>query len=378
MLALSAGATQAGDVTPTVDLRYRFENVNDDAFASAANAHTLRARLGLNWKIDERWRLFGALESTSNISNDFNSSRNGHGDRPLVADPKNTELDQLYVAYSDGAFGATLGRQAINLDNQRYIGAVGWRQNEQTFDALAISYQFNDRFTGRYDYLAQAIRIFGDDHPNELLAHRDLEGHLLNLSARVAHGTLTGYGYLVEDRDVESDSNATWGLRYVGKGDDARPWGLSLDLARQSDYADSPLDYSAGYWAIEPSYRFGKITLKAGYEALGADAGGSFRTPLATGHAFNGWADRFLSTPANGLDDLYVGAAGPLGKGNWSVTWHDFSAARGSADYGSEFDAHYARPLGHGFTGLVKYANYQSNGFGADVTKLWLQIEYKR
>src|SRR3546814_3293516 len=65
----------------------------------------------------------------------------------------------------------------------------------------------------------------------------------------------------------------------------------------------------------------------------------AFQTPLATLHAFNGWADRFLSTPGNGLEDIYVGVGGKHGQWNWQALWHDFSADRGGADYGTELDA---------------------------------------
>jgi hypothetical protein len=33
------------------------------------------------------------------------------------------------------ALTVTLGRQRVNLDDQRFIGAAAWRQHEQTFDA---------------------------------------------------------------------------------------------------------------------------------------------------------------------------------------------------------------------------------------------------
>src|SRR3546814_7541468 len=32
----------------------------------------------------------------------------------------------------------TVGRQRISLDDQRFVGSVGWRDNEQTFDVVRI------------------------------------------------------------------------------------------------------------------------------------------------------------------------------------------------------------------------------------------------
>ena len=49
------------------------------------------------------------------------------------------------------------------------------------------------------------------------------------------------------------------------------------------------------------------MRLNAGYEVLGADNGVGFATPLATGHKFQGWADKFLTTPGDGIEDVYIG-----------------------------------------------------------------------
>jgi len=51
------------------------------------------------------------------------------------------------------------------------------------------------------------------------------------------------------------------------------------------------------------------LTGLVGYEVLEGNGAIGFATPLATLHAFNGWADMFLTTPANGLKDLYFRAS---------------------------------------------------------------------
>ena len=49
-----------------------------------------------------------------------------------------------------------------------------------------------------------------------------------------------------------------------------------------------------------------QVGFRVGWERLsGSEREGQFQTPLATLHAFNGWADKFLSTPVNGIEDLY-------------------------------------------------------------------------
>ena len=60
------------------------------------------------------------------------------------------------------------------------------------------------------------------------------------------------------------------------------------------------------------SLSFGPLGFKAGYEVLeGAPTGGlAFVTPLATLHKFQGWADKFLATPASGIEDAYIAVFG--------------------------------------------------------------------
>lgn len=66
----------------------------------------------------------------------FDSGAGARRDRPAVIDPAGVELNQLWLAWKGERGGATLGRQRLQLDNQRWVGNSGWRQNEQTFDAL--------------------------------------------------------------------------------------------------------------------------------------------------------------------------------------------------------------------------------------------------
>ncbi|MEZ5464499.1 MAG: alginate export family protein [Lysobacteraceae bacterium] len=374
-LSLSPGLALADDVSASVDTRWRYEHVDDDAFAASADAHTLRLRIGGIWQWSPHWSLHGTLEHTSNLNDGFNSTRNGETNHPVVADPRSTELDELFVAYGGERLQVRLGRQVINLDNQRYIGAVGWRQNRQTFDAVSLDYDLGGQRQFGYRHLSRVIRVFGEHHPNESLAHRDLDGHLFHFSHPAFDGRLVEYVYRVADHDVAADSNTTVGLRYTRDAKAAGTWSLGLDLARQQANAGNPLDGSATYWRIEPGYRFETVTLQGGWERLGGDGGYSFRTPLATGHAFNGWADRFLATPLNGLDDRFIGVNGKLGDFAWSATAHRFDAVHGDARFGDELDLSLVRDLGHGFKGLLKLADFRGDAL-PDTRKFWLQVDY--
>jgi len=84
---------------------------------------------------------------------------------------------------------------------------------------------------------------------------------------------------------------------------------------------------------------------------------------LATLHKFNGWADSFLGTPAQGLEDVYLTLSGKAGGGKWVATYHDYSsdvALNGSDDLGDEVNLLYTRKFGDRFSGGVKFADYSA------------------
>jgi hypothetical protein len=382
-LALSPlPAAAADDSGWRWDMRYRFEQVDDDAFARDANAHTLRLRLGYLWAPHAQWRVFIEGEHVEAFGRSYNSTANGRSAFPVVADPESTEVNQAWVSWQGEAVKATVGRQRILLDNQRFVGNVGWRQNEQTYDALALHWKAGAALDLRYHYIDRVHRVFSDRAINPLLGERDHDSHLLHAGWNVASDQrLAAYAYLLEDRDLPADSAATFGLRWTGKrevGEASLHW--ALEYARQGDYGNQPADFSLDYTLIEPKLVWRGLTWTAGWERLHGNGQRGFATPLATLHAFNGWADRFLATPPNGLEDLYLGAAGSVGKARWNLTWHDYRAARGSARHGSEWNASLGMPLPGRWPvqALVKYADYSAKDLGSDVRKLWLQLEWKR
>ena len=365
---------------PTVDIRYRHEMVDDAAFEKDAHANTLRVRLGYRWAFATNWQLYAEGEHVESLFGDrYNSTSNDNPAYPVVADPESDEINQAWLGYADATFQATLGRQRVMLDNQRFFGNVGWRQNEQTFDAVSGSYRFGeDGPTVRYFYLDRVLRVFGHQNPNPLLREYSLDGHLFNISHSLPVGTLTAYAYLVENRDVATLSTRTFGARWAGKQAwDGINFGWTAEWAGQSDYANNPQSQNARYRFIEPSLEFSGLTLRAGWEVLGGNGRSGFSTPYATLHAFNGWADRFPATPVDGLDDRYFGIGGQIRKAVWSATWHDYRADHGSQDYGHELDASLAYPFDSHWKGLLKLADYRSDGFAGDSRKVWASIEYR-
>lgn len=375
-----------------IDARYRYEHVDQDNALDNANAQTLRTRLTLQ---SGKWYGLSALVEADNVSRlgdaAYNSTRNGQTGHSVVADPDGSEINQALLRYDHSQGSAVLGRQRINLDNQRFVGGVAWRQNEQTYDAVLGQLKPLDGLTLTYAYLDNINSIFGPD--NGRFDNRsnpaNIEGHSHLLNAQYVlrpELTVTAYHYLLGLDNLAlapagaygTLSSKTSGLRLSGA---VQGISYALEYAQQKDYADNPQELDSDYYLAELGYTLAGVQLKAGYEVLGGDDGSgnrAFQTPLATKHAFQGWADVFLTTPAGGVKDAYVGASTALLGGTLQAWYHDFRAEEGSSQYGEELDLSYghAIPGIKGLTGLVKYARYDADEFSVDTDKLWVQLQY--
>ena len=93
-----------------------------------------------------------------------------------------------------------------------------------------------------------------------------------------------------------------------------------------------------------------------------------------TNHPFNGWADQFLTAPADGLRDLYGAVSGTWAGVKGELIYHDFRADTGGSKYGTEFDAMLTRKIGSNYTVQVVYAQYNGDEYKSDVEKFWLQF----
>jgi len=364
-------------------LRYRFEYVDQDNIAKVARASTLRGRL--NFRTDD-WNGFGAFAEFDYVADVFWDDYNAGGGNtphkiqyPVVADPTGPDLNQAFLQWQTGAAGTLIrgGRQQIIYDNARFVGNVGWRQNEQTYDAAYFQKKVA-ALDVQFAYVWQVNRIFGDDVPD---GENDNASWLGNLAYQwEGVGKLTGYFYDINNDDIAAFSSSTFGARLAGSvklGENN--FAYAAEYAHQTDAHNNPVDYSASYYRIDASLGLGTITPYFGFESLGGDnalAGASFRTPLATLHAFNGWADIFLNTPAAGLNDLFVGIKGGWASWNWDMIYHDFDAESGGQSLGSEFDASLGRKFAEKYGLLLKAAFFdgKSSSPYPDTTKLWVQL----
>ena len=368
--------------TVGVNVRARYEHVDQDNISEKADG--LTARLRLNYKTGQWNGLTGFVEYdyVFHMLNDFNSGGGTSPDKgqyPVIADPKGVDLNQLYLDYSfTEQSKARLGRQRILLDNQRFVGGVGWRQNEQTYDAMTFTTKAISKTSLSYSYVGNVRRIFGDGVP---AGRNNVDTHLLNAKIAINDSwSVTPYFYRIDNKDVALFSTATAGARFAGnvkagEGNVA----LVAEFATQSDIANNPVSYDADYahlsgmWSGENG-----LALGIAYESLGGSSSAEdamFRTPLATLHAFQGWADKFLTTPDAGIDDIFATVKYKAGKWNLTAVYHDFSSEAGSVDYGTEFDVSAGTKLSDNYGVLFKGAFFSGETGGIpDTNKFWIMF----
>jgi hypothetical protein len=391
--ALAAPASNAEEAASYVDaltsgkvgvnVRGRYEGVDKDNLLDDANA--LTARLRLNYRTGQwnGWSAFVEFDNVFHLISDFNAAGGTTPDKEslyqTVADPKGSDLNQAYLDYTySDAWKFRAGRQRILLDNQRFVGGVGWRQNEQTYDAFTVATSAIGRTTLQYSYVGYVRRIFGQTSP---VGKHNNRTHLLNAKVKLPDDwSVTPYYYHIENRDAAFFSTATLGARLAGaiKAGDSK---ISLvgEVARQSDTSNNPVSYNANYLHFDGAWALTNgLSLGLGFESLGGDAnaaGGAFRTPLATLHKFQGWADLFLATPSAGIEDVYITAKYKFSGWNLTGVYHDFSAESGSGSFGKEFDVAVAKKISDNYSVLFKGAFFSSDDVAyPDTNKFWIMF----
>ncbi len=367
-----------------IALRYRYETVDQDGKPEDAKASTLRTRVNLKSGHIGGFQGFIEIDNVSYIGNDsFNNTENSRTNYPVVADPDYTELNQAHISYTFGAQEdkhngfvnkATLGRQRITHSGHRFLGNVGWRQNEQTFDAARLELSPSEQLTIDYSYIWRVNRIFGPKGKDNNFTG---DSHVAFVTYKInAIHSVSGFAYLLDIEENKALSSNTYGLEYkagVAINEDIS-LGVNLSYASQSDAKDNPLNYNADYYLGELTARFRPVTIAFGQEVLESDNGVSFKTPLATLHKFQGFADNFLITPANGIEDSYLQVATTIAGVKLTAVYHDFDAESGSMNYGSEIDFVAAYKFNQHYSVAFKYAAYDAKDFGNDTDKAWLML----
>lgn len=431
LAALPLAAATANELTDALtggkaagNFRMRYEDVEvDSKTLKDASALTLRSRLGYETSVFHGFSALVEFEDTRVVGGvdgyapeDRNSSLPASSpyDRAAIVDPEQTELNRAYLRYRGiSKLDLALGRQRINIDNQRFVGAVSWRQNEQTFDAFTGLYQGIPDWSFYYAYIDR-VKGIASEKPTYNF-DMDSSDNLFNIAYSGFNiGKISVYGYLLDNRESDATlrnvapdvndlnpalryrSNDTYGMRFDGSY--ALATTLPIKLLYTAEYASQKLtnpthvEYHTDYSLLEAGAAYtaktGVWSAKVAREVLGSDNGRQgFQTPYATKHAFNGWVDMFLNTPTAGLQDKYATLAADLQPYGVKamLMYHRYTKDEGSGDFGSEWNAQVVKQFGPSFSLGAKYGAYRADSDVAtligttaniDTRKFWLWGEF--
>ncbi|MGZ8172644.1 MULTISPECIES: alginate export family protein [Methylobacter] len=372
------------------DLNTRWENVDQDrGTQKTANAVTSRLRAGLLSPVFHGIQGYAEYEGNLAMVDDYNSTRNNNTRYSTIADPEKSELNQLWLSYA--GIPDTLikgGRQRIKLDDDRFIGNVGWRQMETTFDSVLVTHNNQQLFglTVNAGYIGN-VQTF-------TATNERIEAPILNVNYKVGdYGNLVGYGYWLNytERENYEKSSETYGLRMTNfqkPGDTLKlsdNYGVvyTAEWGHQEDYGHGPTKYSVDRLNLMGGLTAYNLTFQGAIEQLdGKGLNKTFDTPLGTNHAFQGWADIFLVTPRNGIRDVFGTMISTFDRGEVILTgtYHNFTDDTGQLKYGDEWDFSALKKFGKHYSVLAKYAYYSADNYNAadtftntDTQKIWLQ-----
>ncbi|MXO99468.1 hypothetical protein GRI97_10755 [Altererythrobacter xixiisoli] len=385
----SHGQAQDIDVQPVAEARLRYEHVDEASFAEASDAVTARVRLGAQASAG---KLTATVIGQGNLAlvDHYFDGLHGTQTRPQIGDPENLALYVAQLRYADEGLAITAGRQKLLLEDERFVGNAFFRNNAQSFDAVRAELAPAKGLTIDLTYAWNARTIWGSHGHGARQQGVGGDNVFAILGYATPIGKISAFAYIVDQNEAQVQgyrlSNQSYGVRLAGARELATGTKLSYQLshARQSDHHNNPNDYAASYWLADAAIDWRGWKLNAGYEVLGASDGTaftSFQTPLGSIFKFQGWADKFATTPPDGVRDLYVSGGygwsklGPLTGISLQAAWHRLRSDRLSRHYGDEINL-LASGKWAKTTLSLRYAHYDAARFSSDTDKLWLQADW--
>lgn len=366
-------------------LRYEYADFNDPKFKQG-DVLSVRARLGVKTDSICGFKFLAEGEATEILSsksryNPFPGGANYNG-RAVIADPDSFLLNRLQLSYTAEPIDTTVtaGRQYIKFADQRFIGAVGWRQNDQTFDAAVLENNSIENLIFAYAYVDQVNRIFGSDTPTDSLEYWEGDSHLIHLEYTGCEDLkFRGFAYLLDFDNAASMSTDTYGLEMEGDTGVFADSKLNylVTAAIQNDAGDNQADYEEYYFRGRLGVKNDRLNYGVGAECMTSDGdGGRFVFPLGTNHKFNGFADAFLTTPVDGLLDYYGWVGTKLVGFNHTVSMHYFTTQHDSSELGWEVDYAAARQFGEYTKVIIKGAYLDGKGEQMDIARASAEVNF--
>lgn len=363
-----------------LEARTRYELYDPDG--PDAEAVTTRLRLGWRQPLAKTLTALIEMEAVGALVDDYADGVHAKPGKATITDPETVELNRAALEWRPTAvLGVDVGRQRIVLGNARFVGNSGWRQNEQTFDAVKLTAKPAKSVTLTYAYADRVRRPLGRKSSQGVWQG---DAHMLQAEADLgAVGKASAYAFLLDFNNAPTQSSKTFGARLAG----ARVLrsGLSgtweLEHAHQVDWKSNPRDFSLDYDAASLGLKTARSAISANLERLQGDGVNAFQTPLASLHGFQGLSDVIGATPVKGVRDGFLrGTTTVGGKQPLKLTGeaHDFDTTVGSQNLGREIDAVVSTPIAKGWTFELGVARFETQSRTyPDATRAWASLDFK-
>lgn len=375
---VAAGEAMTGKLL--LDVRSRLEKF--DTSGSDATAGSIRMRLGWQQPLAKGLTALIELEAVGAPIDDYADGVHPLPSRATIPDPEMHELNRASLAWAPSQrLGVEIGRQRIVIGNSRYIGNSGWRQNEQTFDAIKVSARPSKAVTFTYAYMSRVNRPLGRKSPQGVWRG---DVHFAQAETSLgAIGRASAFGLLTDFDNAAPQSTRTVGVRLAGTRV-IRP-GLSatweLEHGRQVDHAANLRNFSVNYDQASIGLKSAQSQAALVVERLEGDGVNAFQTPLGSLHGFQGLSDVIGVTPAAGVRDVFLrGEHGfkariPV---KLSGELHQFDTTLGGNRLGREVDVLIAAPVAKGWALEAGIARFESETrLYPDATRAWLSLGFK-
>jgi hypothetical protein len=353
--------------------RYRLDSVDDDTKPEAALASTLRT--ALSYASKPFHGLSGVVELYSVNSLGpiaYNWLGNPHATAPEYArypninDPENAGFSQCYGQWASPSsdYRVRVGRQLIALNDEQWLTASRYRQNQSVVDTAWFTASPGAGFTFDGGYLWANRDV--------VARHFRLDGYIGNLAYRVGDtARLTAYGIWTDYQDSAAAGNdlQTMGLRVENQEHKQDPWQVLyiVDVAAQSPAFDNPssAEQHSWYGLLDLGVRVGEWSLRASLTHRDGtnDHHDVIKAPLGYPYPYRGETEQFVATPTDGVRIVALRGGGPLpaiaGLRLTGFVW-DFSAVESSDHYGTEtcLQADYVTPWLKNWTWSLRAAHF--------------------
>ncbi|MEP7067899.1 MAG: alginate export family protein [Usitatibacter sp.] len=368
----------------TLELRPRYNRIEESDYPETAKGVTLRATLG--WR-SAPYRGFRVTVEGIHADHLGRKSFNddpalfGISPYPLLPDPRYTGVNQAHVEYT-GIEGVRvkLGRQIVRVDNQRWVSDNDFRQIPQVFEGISAVYNAIDNTELAASRFWRVRTSSGETSDLTLsvlrAAWNPLPGH-----------SLSAYGYFHDQAQNGAFTGfADNSYRVIGLKADGAAHGFgAIDIpyvaeyAQQRPYADGDARVRGNYWRVGAGLASASWTVRFDQEVKGSHGGQyGLQMPLTDFYAFNGWTLHFFNTPRQGLRDRWLTLRYALGAATFYGETHRFRSDFGSTDFGRETDLGVTCVLNQNSVVRLQYARYDPGAATLDpsIRKTWLTVSY--